>query len=346
MLQNPSVDVSNVNLPQKIEQLLNFFRVNYGYNFTDAQNLTFLTRSYRPKGINKDIIPLLLEKIQEIGRHLLRGAIGILSFRKYPESTKPGILSEFRDSIENSRDLMDTYEVKLISGYNAYISQLKKEFPQKKEYKSLNKTLPLLSKDPPYTIIYSLITAVFIDSNFNFELLVTFVANLFEINGEIDVSSSNIFPYQKEFRAMEREIKYSFKNKFLKSSALNIQRFNLWGKNRNLIVPGFQVLEFLGDSILGIVIAVWVIKRLAIEKITEKTISGCEIQSYVETPFLHEVGAKRGIVKLFEALRDGYDKERVADSVEAIIGAIYLDTNQDFEVTYRETLVLLSLDKE
>ena len=346
MLLNPSVDVSSANLPQKIEQLLNFFRINFGYNFRDAQNLTFLTRSYRPKGIDKDIIPFLLEKIQEIGLHLLRGSIGILSFRKYPESTKPGLLSDFRYSLVNYSDLMNVYEEKLISRYNTYIDQLKKEFPQKKEYKSLKHSLPLLPRDPPQTIIYSLIAAVFIDSNFNFELLVTFVANLFEINGEFDFNSSNIFPYQKELRAMEREIKYSFKNNLLKNTAFNLQRFDAWGRDSNLIIPSFQILEFLGDSVLSIVIAMWVIKKLAIEKITEKTISRCEVQPYIENAFLHEVGAKRGIVKLFEALRDSYDKERVADIVEAIIGAIYLDTNQDFEVTYRETLLLLSLDKE
>ena len=346
MLLNPSVDVSSANLLENVEQLLDFFRLNLGYNFRDVQNLTFLTRSYHPTGIDVTIIPSLLKKIQEIGHHLLRGSIGILSFQKYPKLTQPGPLSKFRNSIIDQSNLIETYEEKLKSRYSAYIDQLKKDFPLKEEYKNLKRTIPLRSKKPPQTIIYSLITAVFIDSNFNFELLVTFVANLFEINGEFDIGSSDIFPYQKEFRAMEREIKYSFKNKLLKSSALNLQRLHLWGSQRNLIVPSFQVLEFLGDSILGIVIAVWAIKRLAIEKITEKTISGCEIQPYIETPFLYEVGAKRGIVKLFDALRDNYGKERIADSVEAIIGAIYLDTNQDFEVTYRETLVLLSLDKE
>ena len=345
MLQNPSVDVSSADLSLGTNQLLDFFRIKLGYNFKDAQNLTFLTQSYRPIDINADIIPSLLKKIQNIGRYLLRGAVGVLSFLNDPNSTNPGPLTDFRNNIMIHSNLKDTYKEKLEKGYRTYVHQLKEGFSLKKKSINLETSLPLLPIRPS-KMIYSLVAAVFIDSNFNFEIVVTFLANLFDIDRNIDFSSCDIFPYQKEFRGMEHEIKYSFKNKLLKTAVLNPQKFNIWGRERNKIIPDPRALAFLGDSILDVVIASWVINRLAIEKITKQTISAHEIRHYINNQFLHEVGVKRGIVKLFEALRESHKEETVANFVEAIIGAIYLDTNQDFEVTYRETLVLLFLDRE
>ena len=345
MLLNPSVDVSSVDLSQKINQLLDFFRINLDYDFKDAQNLTFLTQSYRPIDINADIIPSLLKKIQNIGSYILRGSVGVLSFLQDPKSTNPGSLTDFRAHIISRSNLEDTYKEKLERGYSTYVHQLEEDFPLKKKSMNLETSLPLLPIRPS-KMIHSLVAAVFIDSNFDFEIIVTFLANLFDIGRDIDFSSSDIFPYQKELRGMEHEIKYSFKNKLLKAVVLNPQKFNRWGRERNLIIPNSRALAFLGDSILDVVIALWVINRLANEKITEETISAHEIRHYLKNQSLHEVGVKRGVVKLFEVLRESHKEEAVADFVEAIIGGIYLDTNQDFEVTYRETLLLLSLDRE
>ena len=49
--------------------------------------------------------------------------------------------------------MSDTYKEKLTSRYSPHRDQLKREFPLKKEYKSLKRTPPLLSKDPPQTLV-------------------------------------------------------------------------------------------------------------------------------------------------------------------------------------------------
>ncbi len=127
---------------------------------------------------------------------------------------------------------------------------------------------------------------------------------------------------------VQEKIGYSFKNKSLLLQALTLSCSNK--KNNN------QRLEFLGDSVLGFIIADYLYKNLpqAHEGILTR------IKSYlVSRLVLYRIAVCVGLEKVVK-LKSGMNKRKaLADTMEAIIGAVYQDS-KDIEQVY---LVVISL---
>ncbi len=124
-------------------------------------------------------------------------------------------------------------------------------------------------------------------------------------------------------KEIENNIGYTFKEKSLLSNALTHSSY----ANEKRIASN-ERLEFLGDSVLGVVISEYIYKRL--NGINEGDLSKLRASIVCETSLFK--AAKR--IGLDEALRLGNGEEQtggrkrpsiVSDAFEAVIAAIYLD---------------------
>ena len=129
------------------------------------------------------------------------------------------------------------------------------------------------------------------------------------------------------FEEFEEKIDYSFKNKELLKCALTHKTYAF---ESNTPIEFNERLELLGDSILGFVVAEQLYK-------TNKYFSEGELTrrraSLVNNNFLAKKAKKLGIGK-YLFLGKGEKKQKgdknptnLANSLEALIGAVYLDSN-------------------
>lgn len=140
-------------------------------------------------------------------------------------------------------------------------------------------------------------------------------------------------------KEIENNIGYTFKEKSLLSNALTHSSY----ANEKRIASN-ERLEFLGDSVLGVVISEYIYKRL--NGINEGDLSKLRASIVCETSLFK--AAKR--IGLDEALRLGNGEEQtggrkrpsiVSDAFEAVIAAIYLDdgleTAREWVLSHTET---------
>ena len=122
----------------------------------------------------------------------------------------------------------------------------------------------------------------------------------------------------KTIKDLEIIIKYSFKNKTLLNRALTHKSFNNDKNN--------EKLEFLGDRVLGLVLSEYLIKTFPREK---EGILDNYFQKYANQENLYNY-AKKINLHVFLKTQKGDNLENnksiLGDVVEAIIGAIYLDS--------------------
>jgi len=129
------------------------------------------------------------------------------------------------------------------------------------------------------------------------------------------------------FEQFEKKIDYSFKNKDLLKCALTHKTYAF---ESNVPIEFNERLELLGDSILGFVVAEQLYK-------TNKYFSEGELTrrraSLVNNNFLAKKAKELGIGK-YLFLGKGEKKQKgdrnptnLANSLEALIGAVYLDSN-------------------
>ena len=129
------------------------------------------------------------------------------------------------------------------------------------------------------------------------------------------------------FKQFEKKIDYSFKNKDLLKCALTHKTYAF---ESNTPIEFNERLELLGDSILGFVVAEQLYK-------TNKYFSEGELtrrrSSLVNNNFLAKKAKQLGIGK-YLFLGKGEKKQKgdrnptnLANSLEALIGAVYLDSN-------------------
>ncbi len=123
---------------------------------------------------------------------------------------------------------------------------------------------------------------------------------------------------------IEGPLGYVFKNRALLEQALTHRSF----ANEHGVVENNEPLEFLGDAVLGFLVAERIIRKRPELKEGEATRLRA---SLVNTRALAEMGARLG---LGQALRLGRGEEQsggrakpslLADGVEALIGAVFLD---------------------
>ena len=126
---------------------------------------------------------------------------------------------------------------------------------------------------------------------------------------------------EKKIKKLEEKIKYSFKNKEFLINSLTHKSFN--SKKNN------EKLEFLGDRVLGIIISRKLIELYPNEKVG---LLDKKFASSVNKTKCYEVGKS---IELDNYILVGNNNKKkikienkiISDCCEALIGAIYLDSN-------------------
>lgn len=127
---------------------------------------------------------------------------------------------------------------------------------------------------------------------------------------------------------IEKRIQYVFKNKQL--LILSFVHRSFFNEHRDLVQHHNERLEFLGDSVLGLIISDYLYSQLPLE--SEGFLS--HMRSHiVEASSCAQLLAQLNIAQYVllgrgERMNDGRGRETIlADLFEAIIGAIYLDSD-------------------
>lgn len=126
---------------------------------------------------------------------------------------------------------------------------------------------------------------------------------------------------------LERKLKYHFRNKALLRNAL-IHKSYHEGLREDL--PNNEKLEFLGDSVINLVVTEYLFRRF--ERFSEGELS--KIKAHlVSSNFLYKVARSVDLGDYVmlgkgEEKNDGRHNRRIIASLfEAVVGAIYLDSN-------------------
>ena len=130
----------------------------------------------------------------------------------------------------------------------------------------------------------------------------------------------------KKINLLEEIISYNFKDKqLLKSSLVHPSYVS---ENKRKIIKetsDFERLEFLGDRVLGLAISSIIFQKF--NKNNEGDLSK-KLSYLVQKNFLHKISTKLKLEKFLKFSSKNNDKMNIsilADSVESLIGALYLD---------------------
>lgn len=136
-------------------------------------------------------------------------------------------------------------------------------------------------------------------------------------------------PAEADLAAAEAALGHRFRDRSLLAQALSHSGLSQ-GRDKGL--ASNERLEFIGDRVLGLVVAEWLIERFPAER---EGALGRRLAHLVAEPSLAEVGARLGFGR-FLAVAPSDEKAGVrarpavlADAVEAAIGALYLDAGLD-----------------
>ena len=124
---------------------------------------------------------------------------------------------------------------------------------------------------------------------------------------------------------LEKQIKYKFKNVNLLKEALTHSSYN--SKSSKATNQNYERLEFLGDRVLGLVLAEYFFKLFP--SFNEGSLNDY-LQKYANQSTLAEYANKINL-SIFLKIQKGdnldNNKSILSDVVESIIGAIYLDSD-------------------
>ena len=146
----------------------------------------------------------------------------------------------------------------------------------------------------------------------------------------------------RSIKEFEEIIKYSFKNKDLLHKALTHKSFN---NNINN-----EKLEFLGDRVLGLIISKELLDKYPNEK---EGIIDKKFANLVNKKTCTEIAKKIGLKKFLYLGSTHKNLERssnkiVSDSLEAIVGAIYIDggikSSEKFILSFWESYIVRSTE--
>ena len=130
----------------------------------------------------------------------------------------------------------------------------------------------------------------------------------------------------KKINLLEEIISYNFKDKQLLKSALVHPSYVSENKKKlTRETSDFERLEFLGDRVLGLAISSIIFKKF--NKNNEGDLSK-KLSYLVQKNFLHKISTKLKLEKFLKFSSKNNDKMNIsilADSVESLIGALYLD---------------------
>ena len=130
----------------------------------------------------------------------------------------------------------------------------------------------------------------------------------------------------KKINLFEEIISYNFKDKQLLKSALVHPSYVSENKRKtSKQTSDFERLEFLGDRVLGLAISSIIFNKF--NKNNEGDLSK-KLSYLVQKNFLHKISTKLKLEKFLKFSSKNNDKMNIsilADSVESLIGALYLD---------------------
>jgi ribonuclease-3 len=131
---------------------------------------------------------------------------------------------------------------------------------------------------------------------------------------------------EKLLSELEQKIGYSFRSRALLDRALTHRSFA--NEQAHQLCQHNEALEFLGDSVLGLVVSAWLLHRnptLAEGKLSKMKAYLVSEPSLVELAEILELG-KYILLNRGEEKTGGRKKSTLlADAYEALIGAVYLD---------------------
>ena len=148
-------------------------------------------------------------------------------------------------------------------------------------------------------------------------------------------------------QAIEEKIGYSFRDAELLTNALTHSSYA--NENRGRSCESNERLEFLGDSVLGLVVADALYRRFP--GLPEGRMTRLRAQLVCEES-LHHVAAQLGLGEYIRLGRGGEHtggRNRtsiLADAVEALIAAMYLDGGMEVARGFIERYILTALDGE
>ena len=122
---------------------------------------------------------------------------------------------------------------------------------------------------------------------------------------------------------LEKQINYKFKNIALLEEALTHSSFK---KNNLKIKKNYERLEFLGDRVLGLVLSEYVYKAFSTAK---EGVLDSYFQKFANQDNLFKYAEKINLSSFIKTQKGDNlenNKSILSDVVEAIIGAIYIDT--------------------
>ena len=122
-------------------------------------------------------------------------------------------------------------------------------------------------------------------------------------------------------------IKYEFKNKiYLKNSITHPGFYRSYTKSKKKIANEFERLEFLGDRVLGLIVASMIYNKF--NDFNEGDLSK-KFSFLVQGNFLYKIALSLKLDKYLNYSKQKtnftINKSILADSLESLIGAIYLD---------------------
>lgn len=146
---------------------------------------------------------------------------------------------------------------------------------------------------------------------------------------------------------LEKKLGYTFQDRTLLETALSHSSYA--NENKALSLESNERLEFLGDFVLGQIVATYLYLRYP--KMPEGQMTRLRADLVCETS-LHEVAQKLELGRYIKLGRGeehtgGRERESIlADAVEAVIAAMYLDGGIDVSKHFIDTYILAGFEAE
>lgn len=155
--------------------------------------------------------------------------------------------------------------------------------------------------------------------------------------------------WEKGLKFLQKNIEYKFKNdNLLKSALMHLSYVRKNGSN-NEIDPVFERMEFLGDSVLGLVTAEFLF--LEYPDKTEGALSKLK-SKIVSEPYLalkaKDIKLGNHILMSDEELKSGGREKKsiLSNTVESLICAIFLDSDLNSVKKFIHNIILENYEKE
>ena len=152
-------------------------------------------------------------------------------------------------------------------------------------------------------------------------------------------------PLQKPMRELEEKIGYTFKNKEILIEALTHSSYSNEMKSKGEKIAFNERLEFLGDSVLSIVVSSYIFEKYRSKQEGDLTkIRAAVVCEKALSKFAGEI--ELGDYMFLghgEIMNNGRRRPSItADAFEALLAAIYLDTGETFSVVEKFLLPFIA----